>query len=45
MKPKRLFSALLILSVLAVSGCNRGVGCPTNLSVEELVGVVLTLSL
>ena len=45
MKMKRLLSSLLILATLAVSGCNRGYGCPTNLSVEELVGVVLTLPL
>ncbi len=42
----RLSFALPALCALALSSCNRGVGCPTNFSIDEnllldmVVGVV-----
>ncbi len=32
MKKRNFFPVLLFLAALALSSCNRGYGCPTNLS-------------
>ena len=37
-KSNRLFPLLAAVGMLLLSSCNRGFGCPTNLSVQELVG-------
>ena len=32
---------LALLTILAVTSCNRGYGCPTNFSVEDLLVQVI----
>lgn len=43
----RFFVALAILGMAALSSCNRGVGCPTNFSLNEFlhdcVSVAITM--
>ncbi|WP_420460950.1 hypothetical protein [Neolewinella sp.] len=41
-KFKRLLPLLAATATLLLSSCNRGFGCPTNLSVQELVGSLFT---
>ncbi len=40
-KSYRLLPYLAATGMLLLSSCNRGFGCPTNLSVRELVGSLL----
>lgn len=35
-KNNRLQTLLFILAVFAFSSCNRGYGCPTNFSIDEI---------
>ena len=39
--------ALAAFALLSLTSCNRGVGCPTNLSLNEILhdGVALVLTL
>ena len=40
-KNNRLQTLLLLLAVFAVSSCNRGYGCPTNFSIDEIGQIVV----
>ncbi|NJB84698.1 hypothetical protein GGR26_000443 [Lewinella marina] len=40
---RRSLTFLSAASVLLLSSCNRGFGCPTNLSLDELVSGVWPL--
>ncbi len=40
---KRTTLLLAAATVLLLPSCNRGFGCPTNLSFEDLVSPLLTL--
>ncbi|HKK77802.1 MAG TPA: hypothetical protein VJ953_22180 [Saprospiraceae bacterium] len=40
-KNNRLQTLLLILAVFAISSCNRGYGCPTNFSIDDISNIVI----
>ncbi|CAH0999734.1 hypothetical protein LEM8419_01034 [Neolewinella maritima] len=39
---RRLFPLFSLALLPLLSSCNRGFGCPTNLSVEQLVGLLFS---
>ena len=39
-KNNRLQNILIVAAVVALSSCNRGYGCPTNFSVDELIETI-----
>jgi|AntRauTorckE5430_2_1112549.scaffolds.fasta_scaffold14603_2 hypothetical protein len=43
----RFFLALAAIALMALTSCNRGVGCPTNFSLNEFLqdGVSVIISL
>lgn len=40
LRTKSSFLALLVFVAISVSSCNRGVGCPTNFSMNDIAGEV-----
>lgn len=41
----RFFVVLAGLAMLGLSSCNRGVGCPTNFSINEFVHDVVSVAI
>lgn len=39
-KNNRLQTLLFLLAFFAVSSCNRGYGCPTNFSIDDLGSII-----
>jgi len=42
-KNNRLQTLLILLAIITVSSCNRGYGCPTNFSIDEIGHQVIQL--
>ena len=40
-KNNRLQTLLVVAAVFALSSCNRGYGCPTNFSIDDLFQIVV----
>lgn len=40
-KHNRLQTLLILLAVFTVSSCNRGYGCPTNFSIDDIGAILI----
>ncbi|MEM1357868.1 MAG: hypothetical protein AAGF89_06700 [Bacteroidota bacterium] len=44
-RPSRFVVALAALAMAGLSSCNRGVGCPTNFSLNEFLGDCVSVAI
>ncbi|MEL7161587.1 MAG: hypothetical protein AAFN92_12585 [Bacteroidota bacterium] len=44
-RKSRFFVALAAVAMTTLTSCNRGVGCPTNFSLNEFLGECVTVAI
>jgi len=44
-RKSRLFVVLATIAMTTLASCNRGVGCPTNFSLNEFIGECVSVAI